>query len=126
MELQDYFSPDDEGYTGYETIHGDTSEYGGGTYFKSNISQPDKDDKEQKDILLKAIETMRDSEVSRGKWSQLDDMWLEQRGRKWYLGENDGWSANDYFEVRVTEDGTPQVKVGESWQNITGTSSSIW
>ena len=82
IKLKEYFSPDDD-YEGYQTIHNDTSEYGGGTYFKSNISDPDEDDVENKKILLKAIGKMRDWEVDQGNWWQLDDMWLEQRGDDW-------------------------------------------
>jgi hypothetical protein len=125
IESAQWFTPDDE-YDGYMTIHGDTSDYGGGTYFKSNTLQPTKKNVENKGILLDAIKAMRDSEVSRGKWSQLDDMWLEHSSDgTWMLGENDGWSYNDYYEVRVHE-GKAQVKVDGKWQNMSGSSSSIW
>jgi hypothetical protein len=127
MAMAEYFS-DDGDYDGYQTIHNDTSTYGGGTYFKTNKTSLDDDDAEHKKILLDAIGTMRDWEVDQGNWWQLDDMWLEQRGDKWFLGEDDEgiFSVNDYFEVRVSESGTPQVKIGNSWENITGSSSKKW
>ena len=108
------------------TVHGDTSDWGGGTYFKSNTLNPTKKDVKEKGILLQAIEDMRNWEVNQGKWSKLDDMWLEASGDgKFMLGENDGWSANDYYEVRVHE-GKAQVKVNGQWQDMSGSSAKVW
>jgi hypothetical protein len=125
IEAASYFTPGDD-YDGYMTVHGDTSDWGGGTYFKSNTLNPTKKDVKEKGILLQAIEDMRNWEVNQGKWSKLDDMWLEASGDgKFMLGENDGWSANDYYEVRVHE-GKAQVKVNGQWQDMSGSSAKVW
>ena len=125
IEASKYFTPGDD-YDGYMTIHGATSDWGGGTYFKSNTLNPTKDDVREKGILLQAIEDMRNWEVGQNKWTQLDDMWLEAQGDgKFMLGENDAWSPNDYYEVRVHE-GKAQVKVDGKWQDMSGSSANIW
>ena len=126
IEASKYFTPDgDDGdYSGYQKVHGDTSSWGGGTYFKANTLNPTNDDVKEKSILLKAIEDMRNNEI--GNKTQLDDMWLEAQGDgKFQLGEDDAWSPNDYYEVRVHE-GKAEVKVEGKWQAMSGSSSNIW
>lgn len=126
IKASTYFTPDgdDADYSGYQKIHGDTSDWGGGTYFKSHTLSPTNKDIGDKKILLQAIENMRNGEI--GKNTQLDDMWLEAQGDgKFSLGEDDSWSPNDYYEVRVHE-GKAQVKVEGQWQEMSRSSGSIW
>ena len=113
---------------GYMTVHNDTSEYGGGTYFKSTTGVPNQKQVKDKKILLEAVKNMRDAEVkaaphwySRGSGNSLDDMWLEHSASgdgtgTWMLGEDD-FGHNDYFEVRV-KNGKAEVKVDGTWKGM--------
>ena len=128
-----YFTPQkdssDGGEEGYQTMASDTGETGGSTYFKSSTANPTKDDVKNKKILLQAIENMREGEGSSWYNSQLDKMWLTQKGDKWQLEENDPWFAggNETRDVRVSSDtGLPEVKVNGEWLPINADSGKHW